>query len=116
MLTGGSLAWAWTFALAGQSTLNFLQNVFFDKVFLSATAVDRELGVTTLEAEEAMVSRTMIQHARQVILVADSSKFGTVSPALICPLSAIHVLVTDTGLPDDVRTSLTAKGLQVACV
>jgi DeoR family transcriptional regulator of aga operon len=116
MLTGGSLTWAWTFALAGQSTLNFLQNVFFDKVFLSATAVDSEHGITTLESEEAIVSRTMIQHARQVILVADSTKFNTVSPALICPLSAIHVLVTDAGLPDEMRASMTARGIQVTCV
>src|SRR5580698_10004176 len=83
MLTGGTLAWAWTFALAGQAALNTLQDMYLDVVFLGVTGFDLERGATTLEAEEATVSRAMIRQAKQVIVVADSSKVGTVSPAMI---------------------------------
>ncbi|ADW71054.1 hypothetical protein [Granulicella tundricola] len=31
MLTGGTIAWAWAFALAGQPMLNFLKVVHLDK-------------------------------------------------------------------------------------
>jgi len=113
MLTGGTLAWAWTFALAGQAALSFLRDVYLDKAFISATGFDLERGVTTLESEEAAVAQAMMHQARQVILVADSMKLGIVSPALICPLTAIHTLVTDTGLPDSVADALREKGIQV---
>ena len=113
MITGGTLAWAWTFALAGQPALNFLRDVYMDKVFLGVTGVDLERGVTTLESEEAAVSLAMLRNAKRVIVVADSQKFGHVSPALICPIAAIHTLVTDTDLPRDTHDQLLARGVEV---
>ena len=113
MLTGGTLAWAWTFALAGQAALNFLNTIYLDRAFISATGFDLERGVTTLETEEAAVASMMLRQSRQVIVVADSSKFGHVSPALICPLSSVHILVTDSGIPARLHKALTARRIQV---
>jgi DeoR family transcriptional regulator of aga operon len=112
-LTGGMLAWAWTFALAGQSAVNFLHDVYLDKAFIGVTGFDMERGVTTLEPEEAAVSLAMLRNAKRVIVVADSKKIGNVSPALICPISAIHVLVTDTGIPREVYDGLVDRGIEV---
>jgi DeoR family transcriptional regulator of aga operon len=113
MLTGGTLAWAWTFALAGQPALNFLREVYLDKAFIGITGFDLERGVTTLEAEEAAVSQAMIRNAKKVIIVADSEKMGEVSPALICPISSIHMLVSDTNLPRRMQDELSARGIEV---
>jgi DeoR family transcriptional regulator of aga operon len=113
MLTGGTLAWAWTFALAGQPALNFLRDVYLDKAFIGVTGFDLERGVTTLESEEAAVSLAMLRNAKQVIVVADSKKIGTVSPALICPLSSVHTLVTDTGISPEIHQQLLARGIEV---
>lgn len=113
MLTGGTLAWAWTFALAGQAALSFLSTVYLDRAFISATGFDLERGVTTLETEEAAVASMMLRQARQVVVVADSSKFGKVSPALVCALSAVHVLVTDHGVSAEMEQALTGRGIQV---
>ena len=113
MLTGGTLAWAWTFALAGQPALNFLRDVYLDKAFIGVTGFDLDRGVTTLESEEAAVSLAMIRNAKQVIVVADSKKIGTVSPALICPLTAVHTLVTDAGIPQEIHQQLLARGIEV---
>ena len=46
-------------------------------------------------------------------MVADSKKIGHVSPALICPVSAIHTLVSDTDLPQEVHDELIARGIEV---
>ncbi len=113
MLTGGTLAWAWTFALAGQAALNFLGSVYLDKAFLSATGFDIERGVTTLESEEASVAQAMLRQSKQVIVVVDSSKVGQVSPALICPISAVHTLVTDAGISASVCKALAKQGVEV---
>jgi DeoR family transcriptional regulator of aga operon len=112
-LTGGTLAWAWTFALAGQAALNTLSDVYLDMVFVGVTGFDLERGATTLETEEATVTRAMIQHAKQVIVVADSTKVGMVSPALICSASSVHVLVTGTELPQEKYDAIVAAGIQV---
>jgi DeoR family transcriptional regulator of aga operon len=57
----------------------------------------------------------MAHHARKVVIVADSSKIGQVGHASICPISDIHVLVTDVGLPKGTHEALTSRGIQVVC-
>jgi DeoR family transcriptional regulator of aga operon len=115
-LTGGVVPWAWSFSLTGNAALDFLDNVYMDKVFLSVTGLDAERGATTLEADEALVFRKMIKQARKVIVAADSSKLGKVSPAIICPASAIHVLITDTGVSAEALAPFERLGIQIISV
>ncbi|HEY4010161.1 MAG TPA: DeoR/GlpR family DNA-binding transcription regulator [Acidobacteriaceae bacterium] len=113
MITGGTLAWAWTFALAGNSAVDFLRDFYMDKAFIAVTGFDLERGITTLESEEAAVSLAMLRNARKVIVVADSSKVGHVSPALIAPISQVNVLVTDPALPLELQKEIEARGIEV---
>ena len=93
--------------------MNFLDDVYLNKVFLSVTGLDAERGATTLETDEALVFRKMIKQARQVIVAADASKLGKVSPAFICPLNEIHVLVTDAGATDEAVAPFERNGARV---
>jgi DeoR family transcriptional regulator of aga operon len=95
-LTGGVIPWAWSFSLTGNAALNFIENVYMDKVFISVTGFHAESGATTLELEEALVYRKMLKQAKEAIVVADSSKLGIVSPAFICACNEIQTLITDT--------------------
>jgi DeoR family transcriptional regulator of aga operon len=113
MLTGGTLAWAWTFALAGKPAVDFLRDFYMDKAFIAVTGFDLQRGITTLESEEAAVSVAMLRNAKKVIVVADSSKIGHVSPALICPISEVNVLVTDPHISPDVHHELDSRGIEV---
>src|SRR5580700_4497031 len=115
-VTGGVVPWAWSFSLTGSATLAFLDDVYMDKVFLSVTGLDAERGATTLESDEAMVFRKMLKQSKQVIVVADSSKIGKVSPALICPINEIHILITDTGAPPDALSPFERQGIRIVSV
>jgi DeoR/GlpR family transcriptional regulator of sugar metabolism len=55
--------------------------------------------------------RAMLGAAEEVIVVADSSKFGHPSLALLCELSAVHHLVVDDGLDEPWRERLRAAGV-----
>ena len=112
-LTGGSVPWAWSFSLTGNAALSFLNDVYMDKVFLSVIGIDIERGATTLEADEALVFRKMLKQSRQVIVVADSSKLGKVSPAFICPVAEVHKLITDTGATDEAIEPFLRLGIEV---
>jgi DeoR family transcriptional regulator of aga operon len=112
-LTGGVVPWAWSFSLTGHAALTFLDNVYMDKVFLSVTGLDVEKGATSLEADEALVYRKMVKQAKQVIVVADSSKLGKVGPALLCPSSEIHVLITNTGATPESLAPFERQGIRV---
>jgi DeoR family transcriptional regulator of aga operon len=112
-LTGGAVPWAWSFSLTGPTAVESLNGVYMDKVFLGVIGLDVARGATTGEADEALTFRTMLEHGKQVIAVADSTKLGHVSPALICPISNIHVLITDTGASDDVVAEFAKRGIRV---
>jgi len=115
-VTGGVVPWAWSFSLTTSAALAFLDDVYMDKVFLSVTGLDAERGATTLESDEAMVFRKMLKQSKQVIVVADSSKIGRVSPALICPINEIHMLITDTGAPAEALAPFEHQGIHVVSV
>jgi DeoR family transcriptional regulator of aga operon len=112
-LTGGVVPWAWSFSLTGSAALDFLDDVYLDKVFLSVTGLDPERGATTLETEEALVYRKMLKQAKRVIVTADSSKLGKVSPAFICPCAEIQTLITDTGATQEAVAPFERQGVQV---
>jgi len=112
-LTGGYVHWPWSFSLVGAAAINFLGEMFLDKLFLSVSGIDADKGATTNESDEALTFRAMAKHAKQVIVVADSSKLGVVTPSLICPIEDVDVLVTDGGASDQAILGFTEHGINV---
>ena len=55
----------------------------------------------------------MLTTARNVIVAADSSKFGKGALAAVAPLSGVNGVVTDTLLDSAVRSHLEDSGLKV---
>ena len=55
----------------------------------------------------------MLNSAKEIILVADSSKFNRVAFTAIAPLSVVNRLVTDYGLDSEIRTRLEDENLEV---
>jgi DeoR family transcriptional regulator, aga operon transcriptional repressor len=46
-------------------------------------------------------------------VVADSSKIGIVTPALICPVPEIHMFITDTRASDKAVAPFLQQGIEV---
>jgi DeoR family transcriptional regulator, aga operon transcriptional repressor len=112
-VTGGVVQWAGSFSLVGQAAINFLNEIYLDKVFISACGVDLRRGVTVIEPEESLTFRAMVQQAKTRIVVADSTKLGALTPAFVCPISDIHVLVTDTRASDKTVAPFIERGMEV---
>jgi DeoR family transcriptional regulator of aga operon len=55
----------------------------------------------------------MCKAASEIIMVADSSKFGRICLHKILEPQGISKLVTDTGIPDAAREALTRIGVEV---
>lgn len=115
-LTGGRMRWQGAFSLIGPAAIESLSVVVMDRVFVGVCGVDAHRGATTIQAEEAAVFRAMARQSKQVVVVADSSKIGMVSPVIICPANKIDVLITDEGVPEDAVAAFEDAGVQVVCV
>ena len=115
-LTGGTMRWAGAFSLTGPTAMEMLSGIFLDKVFIGACGVDVQRGATTIEPDEAAVFRAMVRQAKQVIVVADSSKIAMISPALICAVTDIDILITDSGITAEALAGFKANDVQVMAV
>jgi len=115
-LTGGSMRWAGAYSLIGPAAIETLNMFVLDRLFLGVTGMDAERGATMIEPEEAAVLRVMARQAREVIVVADSSKMGMVSPAVICPPRDIDVLITDDAISDEAARAFAASDIRVIAV
>lgn len=84
----------------------------FDKLFIGTDGFDLNVGSTTFN-EVHGVSTAMCNAASQIILLADSSKFGRRSPNVVCPLEKIDIIITDKGFNPKIYRTLSEKNIRV---
>ncbi|WP_438448696.1 DeoR/GlpR family DNA-binding transcription regulator [Gorillibacterium sp. sgz5001074] len=113
LLTGGTLRHE-TLAMVGPVAEKTLGMVRVDKVFLAINGLDSDAGLTTPSMSEAEMKRLMIRAGKQVILLADHSKYGKVSFARVAGLEEIHQIITDSGIPALAAGELEAAGIQLS--
>lgn len=82
-------------ALVGSKTAETVQQYNVEKTIISCRALDGKKGFSESSSEFAQIKKGMIRSGRQVILVADSSKFYHFAFAKVGDLKDIDVLVTD---------------------
>jgi DeoR family deoxyribose operon repressor len=68
------------------------------KAFLSAGGASDTLGVTCPDAAEAELKKAAVASSRTRILLADSRKFGRVTPAWFADLKDLDAIITDPGI------------------
>lgn len=94
----GGMLKAGTMALIGAETLSALGRYNFTKAFLGANGITVAQGFTTPDPEEAAVKALAAERAREAYVLADSSKFGQVTAAVMFPIEAACVITER--LPD----------------
>jgi len=112
LLTGGEVRES-TYALVGPMTRNNLMSFNVDKVFLGATGVSLEKGLSTANMLESEVKQAMIRSAREVILLAHSAKIGVVQYHTFAQLNQVDILVTDCRIDPQVRSRIEKMGVKV---
>ena len=96
-------------ATHGELTIAEIARHRVDLAILSPVAVHPLAGVTYHELSEAAVARAMIQSAAQTMLLADHTKLGRVSRAVVCRCEDLDTLVTDG--PEDRVKELRSVGI-----
>ena len=88
----------------------------FRKLFLGGDGFDVNFGLTTTNALEAHLNRTMIESAQETIAVMDASKLGRRGLSLICGLADVDTLITDNHVSDETVQRLEEQGIKVVVV
>jgi len=111
-MTGGHFK-APTLSLSGERAASYFSDIYVQTLFLATAAIDLERGLTYPSLSDLPVKKAMIAAAKTTCLVADSSKIGAHSFALLGSLDQVDILVTDDGIKDEDRKAIEAYGIEV---
>jgi DeoR family transcriptional regulator of aga operon len=115
VVTGG-VARAESYELVGPIAEASLEGLNLEMVFVGVDGISPQAGLTTHHEIEARTNRALIDRARRVTVVADSSKIGKVAFARICQLNRAEELITDGAADPESLAEIEAAGLRVTVV
>jgi DeoR family transcriptional regulator, aga operon transcriptional repressor len=112
VVTGG-VARPQSYELIGPLATRLLDELALDQLFLGVDGLSASHGATAYHEGEASINNLMVSRAREVIVVADSSKLGKHAFARICSISKVDTLVTDTAADRRMVADLTEAGVRI---
>jgi len=89
--------------LVGNDALDWLARLNVQKLFLSATGVHDKFGLSVFTGELLDLKKAYLSGAKEIYGVADHSKFDRAALQTFATLEDLDVLITDDGLPEEVR-------------
>ena len=98
--------------VTGPETLAYIRSFSVATTIIGASRLDVE-GPSDFNSASVWVKRTMIERAKETVLVLDNSKFEQKAFENICALDAVDHLVTDAAPPKPLVKALRAAGVQV---
>ena len=90
--------------LLGSLAEDALENLRADRLFMGSPAIHADYGLSAENFAESRSDQTLMNSAREVIVLADHTKFGRVAMVRVSPLTRIRRIITGTETStDDIR-------------
>jgi DeoR family transcriptional regulator, aga operon transcriptional repressor len=103
-------------ALVGPQAEAMMSSLHADHLFLSVVGLDAEIGPTTIDILEAQLNSRMVRAAREVTVIADSTKLGQRSLAVISGVNQVHRIITDSSASPESVEAFRVMGIEVLAV
>ena len=82
-----------------------------DKAFIGVHSVSFEAGITAITDAQMQMKQAILKTTQKVIVLADSSRFGGGYFSVICPISSVFRIVTDSAVSDDIVRRAALRGV-----
>lgn len=100
-------------SLLGPLAVQSVAEFHIDEAFTGAFAVDPDTGLSGADVREVDTDRSLLQSARSLTVLADSSKFAHRGPVRLARVDQIGCLITDAGAPPEALDRLRQQGVEV---
>jgi len=99
--------------IVGEAAAGFFSQFKVDYAIIGASALDEHGTLLDYDYREVKVAQAIIANARQVILVADHSKFKRSAPVRIASIDQLDTFVTDIAPFPAFREMCVASGIKL---
>lgn len=115
VITGGVLRHS-ELSMLGALTEDALHNLRADKLFMSSPAIHADYGFSADDMLEVESDRNMMASAKEVIVLADHTKFGKIAMMRVAPIERMRRIITDSGTPGAMVAAMEEQGVEVEVV
>ena len=102
-----------SYSVIGHYSEIILKETACSKLFLSVDGIDLDYGLSATNAQEAHLNLKMIDSSTEVIVLADSSKFGKKSFGRICGIDQVDHIFTDSNISAIDLKKMKSLGIKV---
>jgi len=100
-------------SMIGELSHRAFEMFHVDRLFLGVGGIDSQAGLTEYNWDDTLIKQAMLKTAKQVVALADSSKFERIATVKIAPLESLDVLVTDQEPPSTLLDALHKAGVSI---
>lgn len=111
-VTGGIIDWS-SQSCIGINAVEMMRKIHPTYTFVSCNAFDLKAGITAPTQEKANFKAELLKQSSKKVLVADSSKFGKTQLFEVAPLTAVDMIITDTGIGNAQADEITSMGIEL---
>jgi DeoR/GlpR family transcriptional regulator of sugar metabolism len=105
-----------TGSITGLHTQDFFNGLIIQKAFLGAWGVSFENGLTDTHLLEIELKKNIIERIKEIIVLADGSKFYQSGLASYASIKQISKIITDNSAPADELKKIEQQGIEVIVV
>ena len=99
--------------VTGLQATRFLSDINIDLAFLTPTGFSFDDGFTVASFNECELKRIVVEKAKTVIMLMDSSKCNRALPYTFCGITGADIIITDSAFPRELVKSVTSMGVRV---
>jgi DeoR/GlpR family transcriptional regulator of sugar metabolism len=103
-------------SMLGLMMENALENLRADKLFIGTPAIHVDYGFSADDMAEVQSDQALMEVAREIIVLADHTKFGKIATIRVAPIKRVHRVITDSGVAAEDVETLRDQGVDVETV
>lgn len=100
-------------SISGNQALRFLDDINIDIAFIVPSGLSVKDGFTSGNYPECELKRMVVQKARKVVVLMDTSKLNRSLPFTFSSLENVHTIIADKPLPPDMVAAAESAGIEI---
>ena len=100
-------------SVSGNQALRFLNDFNIDIAFIVPSGMSVNNGLTSGNYTECELKRLVVEKARKVVVLMDTSKLDKILPYTFCNISDVDVIISDALLPNDIMTQALSANVEI---
>ncbi|MEM9325727.1 MAG: DeoR/GlpR family DNA-binding transcription regulator [Bacteroidota bacterium] len=97
----------------GMDVIQSLAEIHADLCLMEVTSVHDEVGLSENDKDIANTKKAMIRSSSQVTAMCTYDHIGTMQPFRVCPINAVHSIITESEPKGNGLESLASKGVRI---